>query len=456
MNKELLQKLVNKGLSCGADFSEIFYEDTITKSYNLTNSKIEKINFSHINGAGIRLRFNENTRYAHTNDLTENNLLSVIDSLGDSNQKNHNIVTLNDLEQYKVPRKIEHNEYPDDMKKEILYKIDSLIRSKSDKIIQVQAVLWELDQKVTIANSFGKHVSDDRILTRINIFVTGKKGNTSASAHELFGLSKGYEIIEEMDLEEVTSSLVEAVVNKLDATECPGGNMPVIIGPAFGSVIFHEACGHAMESTTVSKGISVLSNKLNEKIGSDKLNIIDDGTISGEWGTINIDDEGNITQQNKLIENGILKGYLIDYFDGKKMNMESTGSCRRQDYSYIPVSRMNNTYLLPGKDKIADMFKSIEYGLYAKRMNGGSVDPVTGDFNFGVDEGYMIRNGKICECVKGVSLIGNALDILKQVEMVSDDLAFGSGFCGADSGSVPVSCGQPTIKISNILVGGSK
>lgn len=456
MNKELLQKLVNKGLSCGADFSEIFYENTITKSYNLTNSKIEKINFSHINGVGIRLRLGENTRYAHTNDLTENNILSVIDSLGNSKKKNHNIVLLDDLKQYKVPRKIEHNEYSDDMKKEFLYKIDSLVRSKSDKIVQVQAVLWELDQKVTIANSFGKHVSDDRILTRINIFVTGKKGDISASAHELFGLSKGYEIIEEMNLEEVTSSLVEAVLNKLDATECPGGNMPVIIGPAFGSVIFHEACGHAMESTTVSKGISVLSNKLNEKIGSDKLNIIDDGTLSGEWGTINIDDEGNFTKQNKLIENGILKGYLIDYFDGKKMNMESTGSCRRQDYSYIPVSRMNNTYLLPGKDKIEDMFKSIEYGLYAKRMNGGSVDPVTGDFNFGVNEAYMIRNGKICECVKGVSLIGNALDILKQVEMVSEDLSFGSGFCGADSGSIPVSCGQPTIKISNILVGGNK
>jgi len=456
MNKNLLQNIINTGLSVGADFSEVFYENKIVKNYVLTDSKIEKVNFSSINGAGIRLRFGDNTRYAHTNDLSEDNLLKITRELGESSKEIENNVCLEELREYKIPRKIEHDEFSDEQKKELLYKIDGLARNMSDKITQVQASIYEADQNVIIANSFGKYVSDDRILTRLNIFVTAKNNDVSATSHELFGLSKGYELLDAIDLEKIVYDLVESVLNKLDATPCPSGNMPVIIGPAFGAVIFHEACGHAMESTSVSKGISVLSNKLNSKIGSDKLNIVDDGTMIGEWGTVNIDDEGNPTQRNILIENGILKGYLIDRFDGGKMNMESTGSCRRQDYSFIPVSRMNNTYLLPGTDKIDDMFKSIEYGLYAKKMNGGSVDPITGDFNFGVDEAYIIRNGEISECVKDVSLIGNTLDILKQVEMVSDDLSLGSGWCGADSGSVPVSCGQPTIKVSNILVGGSK
>lgn len=456
MNKELLEKVINLGLKHGATFSEVFYEKASIKNYVLTDSKLEKIVFSYQEGAGIRLRINDNTRYAYTNELNLENLLNVTKNLIDSNSiTNIDEISLEPLKEYKIDRKIEHEDLSDNAKKCFMYNIDKIARSKSNLVSQVKVILYECDQKVTIANSKKRYASDDRILTRVGITVTVKEGDKITSSHELFGISGGYEILDKIDAESITNELVESAISKLNAKSCPSGEMPVVIGPAFGAVIFHEACGHAMESTSVAKNISVLSNKLGTKIGSDKLNIVDDGTLPGEWGTINIDDEGNETRRNILIENGILKGYLVDYFDSIKMNCEPTSSCRRQGYSFIPVSRMNNTYLLPGTDKIEDMISSIDYGIYAKRLTGGSVDPVTGDFNFAIDEAYLIKNGEVTCPVKDVSLIGNTLDILQKVEMVSDNLILGNGWCGASSGSVPVGCGQPTIKVSKILVGGS-
>ena len=241
---------------------------------------------------------------------------------------------------------------------------------------------------------------------------------------------------------------------KLDAKKAPGGIMPVIVGNGFG-VLIHEAVGHSLEAKTVSDGVGVLANKIGEKVASEIVTVIDDGTIEKSWGSILIDDEGNETRKNICIENGILKGYLIDEVNSHKMNMNPTGSGRRENYHYITTSRMTNTQLLPGENTIDEMFKSIEYGLYAKKMGGGSVDSITGDFNFAVDEAYMIRNGEVAEMVKGATLIGNTIEIMANIEMISDDLAGDTGFCGSSSGSVPVTCGQPTIKLSSILVGGA-
>ena len=211
-----------------------------------------------------------------------------------------------------------------------------------------------------------------------------------------------------------------------------------------------------MEAAATANNQSVLAGKIGEKIASDKVTIIDDGTIDNLWGTSNIDDEGELTRKNILIENGVLVNYLNDEIDNRKLNMTLTGSSRRENYRFSPVSRMNNTYLKPGTDKIEDMIKSIDFGLYAAGLGGGSVNPETGEFNFACETAYMIRDGKIAECVKGATLIGTTLDILKNVEMVSDNLEYGVGNCGASSGWIPVTIGQPTVKISSILVGGEQ
>ena len=219
-------------------------------------------------------------------------------------------------------------------------------------------------------------------------------------------------------------------------------------------MIFHEACGHSLEAAFVAYGRSQFAGKLGEKIAHEKVTAIDDGTIPGAWGSINIDDEGHPAQRNVLIENGILKSYMIDKFNGRRMGLESTGNSRRQSYSYTPTSRMTNTYIAPGTDKNEDIIASMEYGLYAKDMGGGSVNPVTGEFNFTVSEGYIVRNGVICEPVRGASLVGKGSEILHNIDMVGTDLDMGQGVCGASSGSVPTNVGQPLIRVSSITVGG--
>jgi len=230
--------------------------------------------------------------------------------------------------------------------------------------------------------------------------------------------------------------------------------MVVAIDNGFGGVIFHEACGHSLEATSVAKGNSEFAGKLGQKIASDKVTAIDDGTLPNEWGSLNIDDEGNPTRKNVLIEKGILKGYMIDKLNGRRMNMEPTGSSRRQSYKYAPTSRMTNTYIAPGDDENEEIIKSIDYGLYAKKMGGGSVNPVTGEFNFAVLEGYMVKNGKIDTPVRGATLIGKGSEILKKIDMVGKELDLAAGMCGSVSGSVPTNVGQPLIRVSEITVGG--
>nr|HPJ76511.1 TldD/PmbA family protein [Clostridia bacterium] len=219
-------------------------------------------------------------------------------------------------------------------------------------------------------------------------------------------------------------------------------------------VIFHEACGHSLEATSVAKGNSVFSGKLGEKIAADCVTAIDDATLPNQWGTTNMDDEGGETRKNILIENGILKGYLIDKLNGKRMGMESSGSGRRQNYRYAPTSRMSNTFIDNGSSKREEIIQSTDFGLYAKQMGGGSVNPGTGEFNFSVQEGYMIRNGKIAEPVRGATLIGKGSEILKNIDMVGDNLSMAQGMCGSSSGSVPTNVGQPTLRVSKITVGG--
>ena len=235
---------------------------------------------------------------------------------------------------------------------------------------------------------------------------------------------------------------------------CPAGVMPVAIGNGFGGVIFHEACGHSLEASSVAYGNSQFCGKLGQKIAHEKVTAIDDGTIPGDWGSINIDDEGTPAQRKVLIENGVLKSYMIDKFNGRRMGMASTGSARRQSFSYVPTSRMTNTFIAPGADRDEDIIASIEYGLYAKSMGGGSVNPVTGEFNFAVSEGYLIRNGKICEPVRGASLVGKGSEIIQRIDMVGAELKCGQGMCGSSSGSIPTNVGQPLIRVSSITVGG--
>ena len=242
----------------------------------------------------------------------------------------------------------------------------------------------------------------------------------------------------------------------LDAKSAASGKFPVVLDNKFGGVIFHEACGHGLEATSVAKGNSVYAGKLGEQIASTVVSAVDDGTVQNEWGSLSFDDEGNHTTRNLLIENGILKNYMVDELNARRMNMPATGSCRRESYKFAPTSRMTNTYILNGNSKFEDMISSIDYGIYAKYLGGGSVNTATGEFNFAVQEAYLVKNGKIEEPIKGATLIGTGLDVLKKIEMVSDNFDSGEGMCGSVSGSIPAGLGQPALKVSEITVGGKE
>ena len=264
----------------------------------------------------------------------------------------------------------------------------------------------------------------------------------------------GIEMFDNVDPEYHGREAARVAHTMLHAKNCPAGNMTVAIDNGFGGVIFHEACGHALEASAVAKGNSVFANKLGEQIASTKVTAIDDGTMANAWGSLNIDDEGNKTQRNVLIENGILKGYMIDKLNGRRMNMEATGSSRRQSYKFQPTSRMTNTYIAAGNDKADEIIKSIEDGLYAKKLGGGSVNPVTGEFNFSVQEGYLVKNGVIQEPVRGASLIGKGSEVLMDIDMVGDNFEVAQGMCGSSSGSIPTNVGQPMIRVKKMTVGG--
>lgn len=456
MDKKQLEKLVNQSLTTGADFSEIYYENTIRRKIVVLNSKVDSVDTNILSGVGIRLAKGKEIVYSSTNDITLNNLEHKVDELKGifhDRQIYKNVV----LKEKNINTKqIDYNNgMSDSDKKKYLLHIDEIARNYSSKVEQVNAMFIEEQKDVEIANHLGEYSKDKRYLFRLIIQIYVKDKEKRNMTYEAYGNNNGYSYLDGFDVYKEVKKLVDIAIEKLSAVACPTGKMPVVIGPGFGAVIIHEACGHALEATSVAKNVSVLSNMIDQKVANDKVTIIDDGSLEKTWGSTYIDDEGNLTRKNILIENGVLKKYLIDELNTRLMDGNITGSGRRESYLYAPTSRMNNTYLAKGKDKIDDMIKSIEYGVYAKKMDGGSVYSNTGDFNFAIRDAYLIENGKVTKTLEGASLIGNTKDILNKIEMISDDLRIDTGYCGSVSGIIPVTIGQPTIKVSEILVGGN-
>jgi len=322
------------------------------------------------------------------------------------------------------------------------------------EIVQVGVGYADKEQHILIANTEGLYTEDKRTRTRLTVNAIASANGENQTGFEGPGRHMGFEMFNEVDPEYYGREAAKQAYTMLYAKNCPAGRMTVAIDNGFGGVIFHEACGHSLEATSVAKGNSVFTGMLGKQIASTKVTAIDDGTIPNAWGSLNIDDEGNKTQKNILIENGILKSYMIDKLNGRRMGMAPTGSGRRQSYKYAPTSRMTNTYIANGDDNPEDIIKSISDGLYAKKMGGGSVNPVTGEFNFAVSEGYLVKNGVIQEPVRGASLIGKGSDILMDIDMVGNNMAKGQGMCGSSSGSIAVNVGQPMIRVKEITVGG--
>ena len=457
ISREICQRVLQKAVSTGADYAEIFAENTVNHSINMIANKVDSIKDAVIAGAAVRIYKGLRSVMASTVDTSEEGLLrcaeAAAEALGQGSAQIDIVLKerlFGDIHPIRiVPASVSNRE-----KIAILKEGYFAAREYDDSIVQVNGTLLDVDHNILIASTEGLYAQDRQIRTRMMIHAIAEVQGETQTGSCSPGRRMGLEMFENVVSREVGIHAARQAVTMAGAGYCPAGVMPVAIENGFGGVIFHEACGHSLEASSVAYGQSQFAGKLGQKIANEKVTAIDDGTIPNAWGSINIDDEGTPARRNVLIEKGILKSYMIDKFNGRRMGMESTGNARRQSYAYTTTSRMTNTYIAPGDDKNEDIIASIEYGLYAKEMGGGSVNPVTGEFNFAVNEGYIIRNGKICEPVRGASLVGKGSDVIQNIDMVGTDMAMGQGMCGSSSGNVPTNVGQPLVRVSSITVGG--
>ncbi len=457
VSKKLAQDVLAAAMLTGADFVELFAEVTRQNSIYMVDGRVERAVDGTLSGVGIRAFLGTRTVFASTSDTTKEGLLrcaaSVAAAIGEA--KNTPTVILTERINANLhPVRILPTSVDATERAEILRACCGAAKDYDAVISQVSGTITGVDRNILVANTEGLYTTDRHVRTRLIANAVASKDGENQSGGCSPGAGMGLELFETVSPEEVGREAARQAKVNLFADYCPAGTMTVAIENGFGGVIFHEACGHSLEATAVGIGASQMAGKIGEKIAGAKVTAIDDGTIPGAWGSCNVDDEGTPTQRNVLIENGVLKNYMIDRLGSRRMRMPMTGSGRRECYTYAATSRMTNTFIDNGPDKNEDIIASIENGLYCKKMGGGSVNPLTGAFNFAVTEGYLIRNGKICEAVRGASLIGTGSEILQNIDMVGQNLARGQGVCGSASGSVPTDVGQPLIRVSTITVGG--
>ena len=441
VSSSVCERVLSRALSRGGTFAEIFIEDSRNFSMSLRDGRIENAALSRPYGAGVRVYDGLRSIYVYTCDVSETGLLRAADRAA---------AAVTDTPKAAGDVRLAERAHPDihpvktpflsveaARRADVLRQADQAARAVSPSIVQVSAGLISREQHVLIANSEGLYTGDTRVYTRLLCSAVASDGRENQTGTRNPGAMMGFELFDgRVDPAQTGREAAQAAATMLTAPYCAAGEMPVVIAGGFGGVIFHEACGHALEATSVAPGTSVFAGKLGQQIAAPCVTAIDDGTMPNEWGSENIDDEGTPTQRLVLIENGVLRSYMVDRLNGLKMGMAPTGSARRENYTFAPT--IANT----------------EFGLYAKQMGGGSVNTATGEFNFAVQEGYLVRDGKIASPVRGASLIGKGEQILMRIDRVGRHMTMGQGMCGSLSGSVPTNVGQPTIRVSSLTVGG--
>ena len=452
-------RVLSRALCQGGSFAELFFEDTKSFGLTLRSGVIENAAVSRPRGAGIRIYDGLRSIYVYTCDVSESGLLRAADraaaAVTDTRGSGRDVVLHEKTFEDRHPVSLPVMGVPAQRRAEILRAADHAARSVDSRITQVTCGLLSREQHVLIANSEGLYTGDTRTYTRLTCSAVASDGTENQTGMEGPGALMGFELFENrVDPAETGRKAARTAATMLDAPYISAGEMPVVIAGGFGGVIFHEACGHSLEATSVEPGMSEFTGRIGERIAAPCVTAIDDGTMENEWGSENIDDEGMPTTRLVLIENGVLKNYMIDRLNGLKMGMAPTGSGRRESYAYAPTSRMRNTYIAVGNDDEEEMIRTMGDGLYAAQMGGGSVNPATGEFNFSVREGYLVRDGKITTPVRGASLIGKGSEILMRIDRVGREMTMGQGMCGSRSGSVPTNVGQPTIRVSRLTVGG--
>ena len=456
-NKQLLEEIISHGLSLGADFVEIFLENTDNISVLVEEDFITSVSPSFGRGAGIRIFKDKRDGFVSTNDLSRKGLISSITQAIEMLDINSTTIKrfegLENLRDYSIRKNTWLETIPtvNEIGEKLLSSTNFL--KKEEKVNVRKGSYARNWQKVIIASSDGTFAKDIRLHQTVGLNVIALDKQYRSSGSRRFGSSDSPHEFKNWNHEEAANEVLDSSMNMLYADYVDACQKPVVLANKFGGVIFHEACGHLLETTQIERGTTPFANKLNKKIAHEAVTAVDEGVSSGSFGSLSVDDEGMEPEKSVLIKDGILKKFISDRAGEMRTGHKRTGSGRRQNYSFAAASRMRNTFIAKGNYSKDELINSINDGLYCKSMGGGSVG-ATGQFNFAVEEGYLIKNGKLTKPVKGATLIGEATEVMPKISMCGNDLELAPGFCGSISGSVNVTVGQPHIKVDSITIGG--
>jgi TldD protein len=459
IEESVLSRTLATALRHGGDFAEVFAEDRRTAGARLDDGKVEEFVSGRERGAGIRVVRGDTTGFAHTADLSEAGLRTAAEAAASAARGGGEGPRTVALERREVHPTHEVMVLPETVAKarkaEVLERADHAARATGDAIRQVSASYADSRRRVLIANSDGLLVEDDRVRTRFGVSCVAVGDTGMQTGSESPGRTVGFEIFDEIDPEDVARTAAQRALTMLRARPAPSGKLPVVLRRGAGGVLFHEACGHGLEADLVEKDASVFRGRVGQQVASPLVTLVDDGTYAREWGTYAIDDEGAPAQRNVLIDHGVLTDYMWDLVRARKAGRASTGNGRRETYQHLPMVRMTNTFLLAGDDDPDDIIRDTGTGLYCVALGGGQVDTATGDFVFGITEAYMIEDGEVTEPIRAAQLIGNGPETLRLVDAVGRDFDTWAGTCGKSGQGVPVSSGQPTLRVAELTVGGT-
>jgi TldD protein len=459
VDTQTLENTLSAALRRGGDFAEVFVEDRIASGISLDDRRVEELSSGHDRGAGIRVVIGDTTGFAHTADITERGLIAAAEAASAVAREGGGGTRTVALTQrnFQAPNTVET--LPQDVTKaskvELLFRADEAARSKGASIVQVSAGYGDSRRRTQIANSDGLLTGDERVRTRFNVVCVAAGDAGMQTGFETMALTLGFELFDRRSVEDVALEAARRAVTKLDARPAPSGVVPVVLRKGSGGILFHEACGHGLEADHIVKDTSVYTGRRGELVASPLVTLVDDGTVGPEWGCMAIDDEGHEAQRNVLIENGVLTDYMWDFLRARKEGRDSSGNGRRESFRHLPMVRMTNTFLLPGEDDPDSIVANTPHGVYVAHLGGGQVNTATGDFTFGMTEAYLIENGRITEPIRDANLIGNGPDVLAKIDAVGSDFDMCPGTCGKDGQQVPVGCGQPTLRISGVTIGGT-
>ena len=455
----MITNVLNAALRTGGEFAEVFAEDARSSMAYFDDGKVEQMTSGRSRGAGIRVVVGETTGFAHTADLSEAGLLVAAEAasaVARAGAGGGRTVALTRQPDRGSTTTILPETVPKATKVALLSRADAAARAEGGGIRQVSVTYADSRRRILVANSDGLLASDDQVKTRFGVQAVASGDAGMQTGREGQGFSIGFEFFDDFDVEEAGRVAARRAITKLRARPAPSATLPVVIKSGGGGVLFHEACGHGLEADLVGKKASVFAGRHGQRVASDLVTLVDDGTMAREWGTYAIDDEGHPAARNVLIEDGVLTDYMYDYLRARKEGRPVSTNGRRQTYRHLPMVRMTNTFLVNGDADPDDIIRDTPHGVYVAQLGGGSVNTATGDFVFGMTEAYLIEDGEITDPLRDANLIGNGPKVLELIDVVGNDFAMGTpGTCGKNGQGVPVGDGQPTLRVTALTVGGT-